>query len=340
MLNNSSKILFLFILLLGTSITISSNSWISAWIGLEINLISFIPIISNRNNIFTTEASLKYFLIQTLASVRLLFLVLRKRFLENLFSLNYSSTIDIILIAPLLIKRGIPPFHWWFPGVIEGLRWNNCFILITIQKLAPLSLISHFLIISTTTFIIIVISITLGAIGGYNQISIRKILTYSSINHIGWIMARISIGNNYWWIYFSVYTLLTLTIIWIIKPFQISTINQILSILKNNLIIKFLMFSTFLSLGGLPPFLGFLPKWIIIQLLTQNERYFLISLIVVFSLITLYYYLRISYSSFLVLNPELNWNTETKYNFINIIIRFSIISLLGILLCTYLINII
>lgn len=336
---NSTKILLFSILLLGLLITISSNSWLGAWIGLEINLISFIPIISNRNNIFTTEASLKYFLIQTFASVRLLFLILRKRFLENLFSLRTYSLTSTILIAPLLIRVGGPPFHWWFPSVIEGLRWNNCFILITIQKLAPLSLISYFLIINSITFIIIIISIIIGAIGGFNQISIRKILTYSSINHIGWILTAISIGSNYWWIYFSIYTLLIITIILVVKPFQISLINQILLIIKNNSILKFLIFSSLLSLGGLPPFLGFLPKWIIIQSLTQTERYLLGILITVFSLITLYYYLRISYSSFLLLNLEPNWNFNMNYNYINMIILLSVISLLGLILCTSLISI-
>lgn len=336
---NSTKILFFSILMLGLLITISSNSWLGAWIGLEINLISFIPIISNRNNIFTTEASLKYFLIQTFASVRLLFLILRKRFLENLFSLKICPLTTITLIAPLLIKLGVPPFHWWFPSVIEGLRWNNCFILITIQKIAPLSLISYFIIINFTTFMIIITSIIIGAIGGFNQISIRKILTYSSINHIGWILTAISIGSNYWWIYFSIYTLLITTIISIIKPFQISLINQILLTIKNNSILKFLIFSSLLSLGGLPPFLGFLPKWIIIQSLTQNERYLLGILIIVCSLITLYYYLRISYSSFLILSLESSWNFNINYDHINIIIVVSIISLLGLMICTSLINV-
>lgn len=336
---NSTKILFFSILMLGLLITISSNSWLGAWIGLEINLISFIPIISNRNNIFTTEASLKYFLIQTFASVRLLFLILRKRFLENLFSLKICPLTTITLIAPLLIKLGAPPFHWWFPSVIEGLRWNNCFILITIQKIAPLSLISYFIIINFTTFMIIITSIIIGAIGGFNQISIRKILTYSSINHIGWILTAISIGSNYWWIYFSIYTLLITTIISIIKPFQISLINQILLTIKNNSILKFLIFSSLLSLGGLPPFLGFLPKWIIIQSLTQNERYLLGILIIVCSLITLYYYLRISYSSFLILSLESSWNFNINYDHINIIIVVSIISLLGLMICTSLINV-
>nr|AVN68322.1 NADH dehydrogenase subunit 2 [Ectobius sp. Z254C] len=331
--------LFFSILMLGLLITISSNSWLGAWMGLEINLMSFIPIMSNSNNMFTTEASLKYFLIQTFASVSLLFLILSKSFLENLFSLKIYPLTTITLMAPLLMKLGAPPFHWWFPSVMEGLSWNNCFILMTIQKLAPLSLISYFMIMNFATFMIIMTSIIIGALGGFNQISIRKMLTYSSINHIGWILTAMSIGSNYWWMYFSIYTLLIITIISIIKPFQISLINQILLTMKNNSILKFLMFSSLLSLGGLPPFLGFLPKWIIIQSLTQNESYLLGILMTVFSLITLYYYLRISYSSFLMLSLESNWNFNMNYDYINMMIVVSMMSLLGLMMCTSLINV-
>nr|AVN68225.1 NADH dehydrogenase subunit 2 [Phyllodromica sp. Phil] len=331
--------LFFTILMLGLFVTISSNSWMGAWMGLEINLMSFIPIMSNKNNMFTTEASLKYFLIQTFASVSLLFLILSKSFLENLFSLKMISLTNTILMAPLLMKMGASPFHWWFPSVMEGLSWNNCFILMTIQKIAPLSLISYFLIMNSVTFIIIMTSIIIGAMGGLNQVSIRKMLTYSSINHIGWILTAMTIGNNYWWMYFSIYTSLTIAIISIMKPFQASSINQILLIMKNNPILKFLMFSSLLSLGGLPPFLGFLPKWIIIQSLTQNEMYLLGFLMTIFSLITLYYYLRISYSSLLLLSLESNWNFNMNYDFINMMIMVSMMSLLGLMICTFLLNV-
>lgn len=340
MTNNSTKILLLATLIRGILISISSNSWLGAWIGLEINLLSFIPLISTNKNVFTTEASIKYFIVQALASSTLLFLIIRKSIIEELYTFSNNYLTSVIINTPLLLKRGAAPFHWWFPSIIEGLRWSNCFILITIQKMAPLILISYYITINTFIWIIILISIIIGSIGGLNQISIRKILTYSSINHIGWILAAINIGENIWIFYFLIYSILTLTIITIVRSHQISFINQTFLIRNELSTIKFLIFTTLLSLGGLPPFLGFLPKWIIIQHIIINEINFLISLIVIISLITLYYYLRICYASFIILYAEPKWNIQFYNNKILLTSRIlSSISILGLVLCTIAINI-
>nr|YP_010946401.1 NADH dehydrogenase subunit 2 [Haplosymploce aurantiaca]WGO57119.1 NADH dehydrogenase subunit 2 [Haplosymploce aurantiaca] len=341
MSNNSTKILFFLTLISGVMITISSNSWLGAWMGLEINLLSFIPIMSKHDNIFTTEASLKYFLVQALASAILLFLIISKTMIDEMFSMFNNNLSSMILTTPLLLKGGAAPFHWWFPSVMEGLSWSNCFILMTIQKIAPLILISYSIKTSTFMMTIIITSIVVGAIGGYNQISIRKILTYSSINHMGWMLSAMLLGENFWLMYFLIYSILTLTIISIINPFQVSFINQTFLMNNDHPIMKFLLFTSLLSLGGLPPFLGFLPKWIIIQTMVNNGMIFLITIMVVMSLITLYYYLRISYSSFMILHSEPSWNIKThKYSHVmSTTILLSMTSLLGLIMCTILISI-
>nr|AVN67409.1 NADH dehydrogenase subunit 2 [Eublaberus distanti] len=325
--------MFLFTLLMGLFITISSNSWLSAWMGLEINLLSFIPIMSNNENVFTTEASLKYFLIQALASSSLLFIIISKSMLESMFSImNYSLT-NILVVTPLLMKTGAAPLHWWFPSVMEGLSWMNCFILMTIQKIAPLVLISYTINFNSLINPIVFLSILIGSIGGYNQTSIRKILTYSSINHLGWMFSAMMMSENMWTLYFSIYSLLTFTVIYIVKPMQISFINQVMLMNKNNKIMKFLLFSSLLSLGGLPPFLGFFPKWIIIQFMTYNSHIMMVSIMVIISLITLYYYLRISYSSFMILSSQPNWisyKIEKEEIMTPVILSsFSILGLIG-----------
>nr|AVN67417.1 NADH dehydrogenase subunit 2 [Gromphadorhina grandidieri] len=332
--------LFLSTLIGGLVITISSNSWLGAWMGLEINLLSFIPLMTNNDNILTSEASLKYFLIQALASSSLLFIIVSKSLMEPMFSLLQTPLVMMMVITPLMMKSGAAPLHWWFPSVMEGLSWNNCFILMTVQKIAPLLLMSYLISFSTFTITIIMMSIIIGALGGYNQISIRKILTYSSINHLGWMMTAMSLGENLWLIYFFIYSVLTLTIIMIVSPMQISFINQTFLINKKK-IMKFMLFSTLLSLGGLPPFLGFLPKWIIIQSLLLNNITALTLLIIVISLITLYYYLRIAYSSFLIVSSDQSWNKNSdefnKVLFSSLIL--STISTIGLVLCTAFINI-
>nr|AVN68313.1 NADH dehydrogenase subunit 2 [Ectobiidae sp. Z140] len=325
--------LFITTLISGIFITISSNSWLGAWMGLEINLLSFIPLMSSQENIYTTEASLKYFLVQALASTILLFLIISKTMMENLFSLSYLLFSNL-LATPLLLKSGVAPFHWWFPSVMEGLSWMNCLILLTIQKISPLILISY--LISTSLFISLIIlsSAIIGAMGGFNQTSIRKILTYSSINHMSWLISSMLIGENFWFMYFTFYTLLTSSIISIIYPFQTSFINQTFSMNNNNQMIKYFLFTSLLSLGGLPPFLGFIPKWVIIQTMILNHSFWMITIMILSSLITLYYYLRISYAAFLIMNSEPTWNMINYKMPLNSSITFCIMTNLGMLIIT------
>nr|AVN67370.1 NADH dehydrogenase subunit 2 [Diploptera punctata] len=332
--------LFMTTLISGLFITISSNSWLGSWMGLEINLLSFIPLMTNYNNIFTTEASLKYFLIQALASSILLFVVISKSITESLFSFYNSMISSMIMSTPLLMKSGAAPLHWWFPSVMEGLSWNNCFILMTIQKIAPLMLISYTINFNGFIILIILTSIIVGAVGGYNQISIRKILTYSSINHLGWMIMAMLLGENLWLIYFSIYSLLTLAIVLIMNSLQISFINQTFLVNNEKKMVKILLFLSLLSLGGLPPFLGFLPKWLVIQSMLFNWAPLISSVMVVMSLVTLYYYLRISYSSFIILSSDSSWvSTTNKKNSDSIIVLISAFSTLGLILSTLVISI-
>nr|WGO57795.1 NADH dehydrogenase subunit 2 [Sigmella schenklingi biguttata] len=310
MSNNSTKILFFITLISGITIVISSNSWLSAWMGLEINLLSFIPIMSSHDNIYTSESSLKYFITQALASVTLLFSIALLMMMETMIQSHFPELISSILLTPLLLKSGSAPLHWWFPSVMEGLSWQNCIILMTIQKISPLVLISYLWNISMFSSFIIMTSIIIGSISGLNQTSIRKIMTYSSINHLGWMLTAMLLGENYWLMYLMIYSMMTTTIILIISPYQISLINQTFMLDNKNPTMKFLLFMSLLSLGGLPPFTGFFPKWIIIQAMMDSQMFWLILVMVMMSLITLYYYLQLSYSAFLLNHSKPSWNTQ------------------------------
>nr|WGO58159.1 NADH dehydrogenase subunit 2 [Scalida pyrrhocephala] len=313
MSNNSTKILFLTTMISGILIVVSSNSWLSAWMGLEINLLSFIPIMSSHDNIYTSESSLKYFIIQALASTTLLFSVLMSMLTEIMNLMYLPVLTNSVILTPLLLKMGVAPLHWWFPNVMEGLSWQNCIILMTVQKLSPLVLISYLWTTSIFSIVIIMTSITIGSISGLNQTSIRKIMTYSSINHMGWMLTAMLMGDNYWFLYLLIYSIMTMTVIMTIYPSQISLINQTFLLDNKNPIMKFLMFMSLLSLGGLPPFTGFFPKWIIIQNTLDNKMIPLITMMVIMSLITLYYYLQLSYSAFLMNYSTPSWNVQKMY---------------------------
>jgi len=289
-------------------IRICSSSWFRVWIGLEINLLSFIPLTIKLNNLFSSEASLKYFLTQALASRVLLFSIILFSFLiEWKIITNFNSKINIILASSLIIKTGIAPFHFWFPIVIEGLNWINNIILITWQKIAPIILLS-FCLNNYFFYFTIIMSVSFGSFGGLNQTSLRKLIAFSSINHLGWIVAGILNNQNIWKIYFIFYCFLSIAIIFLFNRLKIFNLNQIFSSFNFKFLIKTVIFIPLLSLGGLPPFLGFFPKWLVIDLLINLNIFFLLIVIINLTLITLYFYLRISYSAFLLNHNEINWN--------------------------------
>nr|QXG19399.1 NADH dehydrogenase subunit 2 [Drosophila nasuta] len=333
MFNNSSKILFLMMMILGTLITVTSNSWLGAWMGLEINLLSFIPLMSDTNNLKSTEASLKYFLTQALASTILLFAVILLMLNNNLSSEITNSFISMIILSTLLMKSGAAPFHFWFPNLMDGLNWLNALLLMTWQKIAPLMLISY-LDVKNLLIISIIFSVAVGALGGLNQTSLRKLMAFSSINHLGWMFSAIMVNETSWLIYFLFYSFLSVTLSFMFHIFNLFHLNQLFSWFFNSKILKFTLFMNFLSLGGLPPFIGFLPKWIVIQQLTFSNQYFLLVILMMSTLITLFFYLRICYSAFMLNYYEINWMTNFQYNKLNmnLYLVLSFISIFGLFL--------
>nr|ABN72885.1 NADH dehydrogenase subunit 2 [Drosophila hubeiensis] len=335
MFNNSSKILFTTIMIIGTLITVTSNSWLGAWMGLEINLLSFIPLMSDNNNMTSTEASLKYFLTQALASTVLLFSSILLM-LNNSMNIEINeSSISMIIFSTLLLKSGAAPFHFWFPNMMEGLTWMNALMLMTWQKIAPLMLISY-LDIKNLLLVSVILSVIVGAIGGLNQTSLRKLMAFSSINHLGWMLMSLMISESIWLIYFLFYSFLSFILTFMFNIFKLFHLNQLFSWFVNSKILKFTLFMNFLSLGGLPPFLGFLPKWLVIQQLTICNQYFVLTIMMMSTLITLFFYLRICYSAFMLNYYENNWTISTQFNNINtnLYLIFSFLSIFGLFLIT------
>nr|QNH82867.1 NADH dehydrogenase subunit 2 [Euroleon nostras] len=329
MLNNFTKFMFLLVMMLGSIISISSNSWLGAWMGLEINLLSFIPLLTNLKSLTSTESSLKYFIVQALASTTLLFVVMLMSF-SQMYHFEYNFYLNIILNSALLMKMGAAPFHSWFPEVMEGLNWSMSFILMTWQKIAPMLLISYCLQ-AEFIFFIIILSIFVGSIGGFNQTNLRSLMAYSSINHLGWMLSSMLISMNYWFLYFIFYSILSLSIIFMFYQMNIFYFNQIFSNSLDSPMLKFMVFCNFLSLGGLPPFTGFLPKWIIIQNLS-SYNITLVTMMVILTLITLFFYIRLTYSALMIYSTQISWNKLWSIKLFNSSILINFFSLFGLIL--------
>nr|YP_010329915.1 NADH dehydrogenase subunit 2 [Neocerura liturata]UNP54667.1 NADH dehydrogenase subunit 2 [Neocerura liturata] len=329
---NSSKMFFYFILFFSTLISISSNSWMGCWIGLEINLLTFIPLISNSNNLLSNEASLKYFLTQSIASINFLFSILMKMMMMMNFEMNLF--ISLMINSSLLMKMGAAPFHFWFPNVSEGLSWMNNFILMTWQKISPMILLSYYFNMNFI-IIIIIINIIIGAIGGINQTSLRKLMAFSSINNLGWMLMSITISENLWMFYFCFYSFLISTMYFMFYNLNMFFIDQ-LFINNMNIMIKINLMINFFSLGGLPPFIGFFPKWIIINFMILNNFYILTFIFMMMSLITLFFYIRIIYSSIMFNYFKMKWfKIKIKNNLFMIINFFSFFSITGMIFSNF-----
>nr|AXS65219.1 NADH dehydrogenase subunit 2 [Chrysomeloidea sp. 4 KM-2017] len=329
----SFKIMFFLTTILGTLITISSNSWMSMWMGLEINLLSIIPLLSSNNQTNSAEASIKYFITQVLASNIILMSIL------CMFNMNSQINQDFpynkMIQSALFLKMGAAPFHVWFPEVLEGLSWINCMMILTWQKIAPMIILMNW---SQEKFInlITIVSITVGSIIGFNQISIRKIMAYSSISHTGWMLAAMTSTKSLWLIYFLIYSFISINILMIFNKMNIKNISQIAMIYKNMKLFGLIFSMNFLSLGGLPPFLGFFPKWLTIQQMMLMNNTTLALIMILLTLIATFFYLRLGMTPMMMANKVNLAKNSMKINFY--ITMSNIVSITSLLGCTFMLN--
>nr|QUO98907.1 NADH dehydrogenase subunit 2 [Ctenocephalides felis felis]QXG83131.1 NADH dehydrogenase subunit 2 [Ctenocephalides felis felis] len=318
---NLTYMLFLFMLIMSTFICISSNSWLGAWIGLEMNLLSFIPMLNDNKNLLSNESSLKYFLVQVFASILLLFFISLNFLFKNFFSMMYFNEIYLILLnSSLFLKMGAAPFHFWFPSMMEGMNWMNNFILMTWQKINPMICLSY-CINMNYFYLISLFSIMIGALGGLNNSSLQKIITYSSITHIGWMIIALMNNEMNFWFYFFIYFIISLIITMNFNFLKLFYMNQMLSN-SMNYITKITLMMMFLSMGGLPPFLGFFPKWIIIESMINMNMIFYSIIMILCTLLMLYIYLRFAFSILIMNNFQMSWKIYMKLNFSYLFMNF------------------
>nr|ARH55185.1 NADH dehydrogenase subunit 2 [Setarhynchus sp. AH-2016] len=316
------KIMFLNLTFISTMICISSLSWLTAWIGLEMNLLSMMPLMKMYKNKYSAEATMKYFIIQTMASMMLLFsIIMYLNFSESLFLMNIY--IHMILNSSLMLKMGMAPFHFWLPEISTGLNWLMNILLLTWQKIAPMMLLSYTIKNIMFFSIIIIISSLIGGLQGMNQTCLRKLMTYSSINHMSWMTATLLSSLNIWVYYFFIYCLININIMIFFYKYNIFFIKNLNTLLNFNKMMKIFFMTNFLSLGGLPPFLGFFPKWLTINFLIKANFYSLSMLLTSISIISLYFYTRLTFSSISIHSYQsliiINKNTNFMYFFINFI---------------------
>nr|AAL84151.1 NADH dehydrogenase subunit 2 [Xantusia henshawi] len=292
----------------GTIITMTSHSWIMAWIGLEINTLAIIPIISKNHHPRATEATTKYFLTQAAASAMILFASTLNAWYSGQWSIMQLTTepASTMLTLALAMKLGLAPMHLWLPDVLQGSTTMTALMLTTWQKLAPMTILimTHQNLPTMILLTIGLISSLWGGWAGLNQTQLRKILAYSSTAHLGWMYIAISMNETITMLTLLIYILLTTTIFMLMNTSYSKTMKDMSTTWTHSPTLTILTLLTLLSLGGLPPLTGFLPKWLILQELIIHHLTPIAVPLAFSALLSLFFYLRLSYTTTITLHPN------------------------------------
>nr|YP_008378730.1 NADH dehydrogenase subunit 2 [Appalachioria falcifera]AFR77027.1 NADH dehydrogenase subunit 2 [Appalachioria falcifera] len=279
----------------GTLIAVTGSSWFVVWMGLEMNMMSFIPLV-NLSSKINSEALFSYFLVQVIGSLLLFYVgvvgsiwVSYGNFMYDVFS---SGGVLIMLMA---LKLGASPVHFWFPSVVEGLDWFGVLMLMTWQSVAPLSVVSVVDGVSGLILVIGVLSVIVGGFGGLNQLLLRKLMAYSSISHLGWLCLIVVMSEWVGLVYFVSYVMVSSAVIFCFMFSSFVHVGQLYSTGYGVIGLLAVFYLGLFSLGGLPPLFGFFPKWLGIILMAGVGYLWVVMFFVVVGLLTLYFYLRMGY---------------------------------------------
>nr|AFH55897.1 NADH dehydrogenase subunit 2 [Microcerculus bambla] len=322
-MNPQAKLIFTTSLILGTTITISSNHWVLAWTGLEINTLAVLPLISKSHHPRAIEAATKYFLVQAAASTLVLFSSMTNAWHTGQWDITQMThpISCLILTAALAMKLGLVPFHFWFPEVLQGSSLLTGLLLSTAMKFPPITLMfmTSQSLNPTLLTTLALLSTALGGWMGLNQTQTRKILAFSSISHLGWMTIIVSYNPKLTLLSFYMYTVMTMAVFLSLNSMKALKLSTLMTSWTKTPALNTVLMLTLLSLAGLPPLTGFLPKWLIIQELTKQEMAPTATIISLLSLLSLFFYLRLAYCATITLPPHTTnhmkqWYTNKPIN--------------------------
>nr|BBC27427.1 NADH dehydrogenase subunit 2 [Epinephelus akaara] len=292
---------------LGTTITFASSHWLLAWMGLEINTLAILPLMAQQHHPRAVEATTKYFLTQATGAATLLFASTTNAWLTgqwDILQMSHPLATTLAILA-LSLKVGLAPLHTWLPEVLQGLDLTTGLILSTWQKLAPFALLLQIQPADPTILIILGITSTLvGGWGGLNQTQLRKIMAYSSTAHLGWMILVLQFSPSLTLLTLFTYLIMTSSTFLVLKLNKSTSINMLATSWAKAPALTTLTPLILLSLGGLPPLTGFMPKWLILQELTKQDLAPIATLAALTALLSLYFYLRLTYAMTLTMSPN------------------------------------
>nr|YP_002860185.1 NADH dehydrogenase subunit 2 [Acipenser sinensis]ACD77265.1 NADH dehydrogenase subunit 2 [Acipenser sinensis] len=300
---------------IGTTLTFASSHWLLAWMGLEISTLAIIPLMAQQHHPRAVEATTKYFLTQATAAAMILFASTTNAWTTGEWNIQEMSnpTALVLITMALALKIGLAPVHYWLPEVLQGLDLTTGLILSTWQKLAPFALIYQISPMMNPTLVIMLglASTIIGGWGGLNQTQLRKILAYSSIAHLGWMMIVMQYSPNLAILNLILYITMTTATFLTFKNVASTKLSTLTLTWSKTPMMTTMAMMTLLSLGGLPPLTGFMPKWLILQDVTKQVLPLTASIMALAALLSLFFYLRMCYAMTLTIAPNTNNNTST-----------------------------
>ena len=308
---------------LGMMVMISSNDLIVFYMGLELqSLALYVLATFNRDQLKSSEAGLKYFVLSALSSGLLLygcsliygfsgstnFDIIASQLNSNEYVLTFGI---VFILVGLAFKISAVPFHMWAPDVYEGSPTSVTLFFTMVPKIAALTVFIRFLyvpflnLIDQWQMIIIFLSIAsmlFGAIAAIGQTNIKRLIAYSSIGHIGYTLAGLATGSNEGIqssiIYISIYVIMNLALFSCLLMLKRNNqyyedIDDLSGLSKNHPLLSLSLLVILFSLAGIPPLAGFFAKFYIFKTVIEQSMYFLAIVGLLSTVIAAFYYLRI-----------------------------------------------
>nr|WGN91134.1 NADH-ubiquinone oxidoreductase chain 2 [Draco walkeri] len=306
-MSTAATMIFSLSIATGTIITMSSHHWLTAWLGLELNTLAILPVISKTKHPRAIEAATKYFLAQAVASCLLLSSSIINAWQTGTWDLlqmtdKYASTIMLIALA---MKAGAVPLHFWLPEVMQGSTMYTAMLISTWQKMAPMALLysmsNH--VPPITTLVLGMLSTTIGGWGGINQTQLRKMMAYSSITNLGWALMVISLEPNIFVVNILMYILMMIPTFPMLAATSTKTLQNLSTSWTTSPLGTTMLMGLLLSIAGLPPLTGFLPKLLILNELVTQSLTPIAAITAMTSMLNLVFYLRATYMTALLNSP-------------------------------------
>ena len=308
---------------LGMMIMISSNDLIVFYMGLELqSLALYVLATFNRDQIKSSEAGLKYFVLSALSSGLLLygcsliygftgstnFNIIATQMNSNEYAITFGI---VFILVGLAFKISAVPFHMWAPDVYEGSPTSVTLFFTMVPKIAALTVFIRFLyipffnLIDQWQMILIFLSIAsmiFGAIAAIGQTNLKRLIAYSSIGHVGYTLAGIATGSNDGIqnsvIYITIYILMNLGLFSCLLMMKrnnkyFENIEDLSGLSKNHPLLALSLLLILFSLAGIPPLAGFFAKFYIFKSVVEQSMYFLAIVGLLSTVIAAFYYLRI-----------------------------------------------